>query len=133
MFATTAFFDRTYRETFGLLHEARDYLAHLEAGGLAPPRSIERLRFSRESTRLTARLTAVMAWLLVQKAIAAGELAPCDAAAEQNRLLLAGACLDARSASEDGLPGGLSSLLDRSHRLYRRVALLDELIARDAA
>ncbi|HLI13557.1 MAG TPA: DUF1465 family protein [Alphaproteobacteria bacterium] len=133
MFADSAFFAKTYREAFDLLRETRDYLAYCQTRDLAPRGAAERLCFSRESTRLTARLTDIMAWLFVQKAVAVGEMSADEAAEERHRLLRRDVCLDDTAATNDGLPRGLLSLLGRSHALYLRIARLDELMARAAA
>ena len=85
-----AFFSRTYDEALAMLRETRDYLTgrgKLELRAL--PREAA-LDYSRESMRLTARLTQVMAWLLLQRAvhldpatvIAAAAAAPDDVAAQ---------------------------------------------------
>jgi regulator of CtrA degradation len=129
MFAATAFFERTYGEAWTLLREARDYLAFCEARGPHGAALAEQLHFSRETTRLTARLTAIMAWLLTQKAVAAGEIAPQEAASAPHRLLRRAPCLEHHR--DGALPRGLSSLMTRSHGLYLRVARLDELLARE--
>jgi len=46
--------------------------------------------------------------------------------AEPNRLSGADVCLDESAAEDQALPGGLRSLLDRSLRLYLRVAHLEQ-------
>jgi regulator of CtrA degradation len=131
VFAATAFFERTYDEAWVLLRETRDYLAYSERRVLKGLQAMDRLRFARESTRLTARLTDIMAWLLAQKAVAAGELAPHELASARHRLLRSEACLDDRGRREGVLPRGLDGLMERSHRLYLRISRLDELLARD--
>jgi regulator of CtrA degradation len=124
----TAFFSKTYDEALALLIDARNYVAYEEAGDRAPLDSIRRLEMSRETTRLTARLTQVMAWLLFQKAILAGEIGRDPAA--RDRLDGQAVCLG-DDGSAAALPGRLRDLLIRSHRLYVRVLRLDELLARD--
>ena len=71
---SVAYFDSTFEEAMALTRETRDYLAYQESGDLAKLNAIARLVVSCESMRLTARLTQVVAWLLVQKAVHAGEL-----------------------------------------------------------
>jgi regulator of CtrA degradation len=82
--------------------------------------------------RVTARLTQIMAWLLAQKAVHAGELSPRQAASEAHRLAGQRICVEHDEAAHDGLPDGLKGLLGRSHALYIRVARLDELVRRAA-
>jgi regulator of CtrA degradation len=128
--APTAFFGKTFEEAMTLLIEARDYISTTTA---APPlgRSPEDgLRIARETMRITTRLTQVMAWLLAQKAVHAGELTARQMASEEYRLDGQTVCLDDDERRHAGLPDGLQSLLKRSHALYVRVARLDELVRR---
>ena len=128
----TAFFSRTYDEAMRLVEDARGYLASLEPierRSLAVP---ERLRLCTETMRMTARLTQVMAWLLVQRAVFAGEITRADALSQQEILAGVRVCMDGGEEDWQGLPRRLVALLDKSHRLYVRVARLDELARRQA-
>lgn len=123
------FFNRTYDEAFDLLVEARDYLTYREPLDRQAQIAFDlRLAQNCEAFRLTSRLTQVMAWLLVQKAVHAGEISPLEAANEEHRLAGQSVCL-AHSADEIKLPPGLRSLLDRSYQLYTRVERLDAQVA----
>jgi regulator of CtrA degradation len=129
----TAFFNRTYDETMALLVEARNYIACQEAAdqrGLPPA---VRLQVSYETLRVTSRLTQVMAWLLAQKAVHAGELTIQQLASEEFALSGGTVCTDPSGPDNDQLPMGLRSLLERSHKLYERVSRLDEQVRRAAA
>lgn len=126
--AETAFFEKTYEEATNLLVEAREYIDIEEKADLEQLIASDRLRLTRETTRLTARLTTVMAWLLTRKAVLAGELTQAEAAKppyllERNKILA-----DGDPAAYDNLPELLSELMERSHRLYVRVTRLDELV-----
>ena len=124
------FFNRTYDETFDLLLEARDYLAHrepLDRRELGPD---DRLVVNCEALRLTSRLTQIMAWLLVQKAVHAGEMTRAEAASGQHRLSGQAVCLTREVVGGYPIPARLRSLLDRSYNLYTRVERLDALVAR---
>lgn len=129
--APTAFFGRTYDEAFALLVEARDYVAYEEAFDRENLDLFQRLIMSCETTRLTARLTHIMSWLLFQKAVYVGEIG--RSFSERTRCRLSGhrVCLDDSAEVERVLPPRLLTLLDRSRRLYLRVARLDELSVRD--
>lgn len=127
----TTFFGKTYAEAMELLVEARDYLAHrepIDRAGLVP---IERLRFCGETMRLTARLTQIMAWLLAQRAVHAGELTQQEALGEHGALAQHQVCMEGEGLGP--MPQRLASLLDRSQHLYVRVARLDELARRQFA
>lgn len=126
--ATITFFDRTYEEAFCLLEEARDYLAdrqRREAEALAPG---VQLMASCETMRLTTRLVQIMAWLLVQRAVHAGEIDAEEADRPERRLGGGEICVGPAPWDATGLPRRLQVLLDRSQALYTRVARLDEMV-----
>ncbi|ACI99235.1 MULTISPECIES: DUF1465 family protein [Rhodospirillales] len=129
----TAFFNRTYDETMALLLEARNYVAHHEAADQAKLPPHLRLQASYEAMRVTTRLTQVMAWLLAQKAVHAGEMTQEQAASDEYALSGGHICSEPSGPESELLPGGLRSLLDRSHGLYVRVARLDEMVRRNVA
>ncbi len=57
--AASPFFDRTYREAFSLLIEARNYMAHVERCERNQLGLVGRLELACETMRVTARLTQV--------------------------------------------------------------------------
>src|SRR3546814_16360656 len=68
-----------------------------------------------------------MAWLLVQKAVHAGEMTREDARAPEFRLAGKSVCAEAAPPVEGTLQPRLAELLERSLSLYLRVARLDAL------
>ena len=126
---TVAYFDRTYDEAIQLMHEARDYFIDRQRQGGAGPHAAVQLVASCEAMRVTARLAQVLAWLLVQKAVHAGEISPAEAVAQNRRLGGRSVCAVEGPWHELGLPQDLQSLLARSLALYNRVARLDDLAA----
>lgn len=121
-----AFFRRTYDETLDLVVEARNYMAYVERRERERADAVDGLRLSCEAMRVTSRLTQVMAWLMLQRAVHEGEIDAGEALAEANRLSGGEVCLDESFSAHQAIPGGLRSLLDRSFRLYTRVARLEE-------
>lgn len=122
-----AMFTRTYDETFDMIVEARNYMRHMlprerrngDNGDVG-------LRFSCEALRVTSRLTQVMAWLMMQRAVHDGEMTLEEALCERNRLSGQDVCL----GGEDHpplMPPGLCSLLQRSQKLYERVSRLERM------
>ncbi|AWK87956.1 DUF1465 family protein [Azospirillum thermophilum] len=111
-----------------LLIEARNYIAYHEAVDHRSLPPHVRLQISYESMRVTSRLTQVMAWLLAQKAVHAGELTKQQGASEEFALSGGEVCSDPSGPENETLPAGLRSLLERSHKLYMRVARLDEMV-----
>jgi regulator of CtrA degradation len=131
--ANTAFFGRTYDEAMRLLIEARNYVA---VGDVRPIRwrsPADRLLLCCETMRLTARLTHIMAWLLAQRAVHAGEITLEEAAREPYSLGGRTTCFERNDAILELGDEWLDALLDRSHRLYVRVARLDEMVRRETA
>jgi regulator of CtrA degradation len=92
-----------------------------------PDESGRRLRTSCESMRITCRLTQVMAWLLAQRAVFAGEIEFDHDVAEFYALGAEGVCLENALEELEDIPGGLRSLLERSYQLYVRIKRLDEM------
>jgi len=92
-FGSTAFYDRLFAEALSLCRETRDYMNG--AGGQPVPGAAfdHQLAFCLEGMRLTARLTQVMAWLLVQRAAAEGEIEPDELAQARWRLSGQAVCL----------------------------------------
>jgi regulator of CtrA degradation len=121
--AAPIFFTGVYDEAFRLLVEARDYVAST-IGDKAEDTDIC-LAMSFETTRLTSRLTHVMAWLLVQRAVHSGEMTIADALEDEHRLSGQKVCLTTDGVADITLPATLGSLLNRSHGLYLRVQRLD--------
>lgn len=125
---TVEFFRGTYDEALQLTKEARDYIAGCLMYGRRDLTPDLRLASSCEEMRLTARLTQVMAWLLVQRAVHAGEMTRDEAAREQHRLAGQDACLADPVVPEHELPARLAELLARSRDLYERVQRLDAML-----
>jgi regulator of CtrA degradation len=125
--STVTFFDSTFEEALALTREARDYLTHGEPRERERMTPNDRMLASCEAMRLTSRLTQVMAWLLVQKAVHVGEMTREEARAPEHRLAGHSVCGEATPPVEGNLQPRLAELLDRSLHLYQRVARLDAL------
>ncbi|MEE8532124.1 MAG: DUF1465 family protein [Alphaproteobacteria bacterium] len=126
--AATTFFSKTYDETCAMLREARDYFVVAEI--LVRDRPVTGLVNAQEALRVTARLGHIMAWLLIQRAVHAGEMTREESRNESHRLARHPVCLDAGGEDEPALPAELRDLLARSRTLYRRVTRLDDMVAR---
>jgi regulator of CtrA degradation len=115
--------DVLYVDAMVLADEARSYF---DDGGRSdrealPP--LARVAFSCESLKVTTRLMHVIAWLLTQRAVGAGEMAPRDAL-DPSRRLGPAPISDVAAVAE--LPARARALIDSSAELYRRVGRLDE-------
>src|SRR5579862_9722504 len=115
------FFDRTYRDTMSLLLETRDYMRFREPVDRRAMPDDQRLVVNCEALRLTSRLTHIMAWLLIQKAVHAGEITAAEAAGEDHRLAGQSVCRERTAPGDVSMPPALATLLERSYQLYARV------------
>lgn len=112
-----------------LADEARSYF---DDGGRAERDVLEpmaRVAYSCESLKVTTRLMHVIAWLLTQKAIDAGEITRRDALDPSRRL---GPPPVTDAASLAAMPDFAQQLIAESIELFRRTARLDELQDEDA-
>jgi len=126
-FARSELFDRTFHEGMELVEETAGYL---DGPGRQDSKLLSRnaaLAYAAESMRLTTRLMQVASWLLVQRAVREGDMAPHAACEDRYRIgAEAVAARGAEAAELAELPSGLIELLDRSERLYERVRHLDK-------
>ncbi len=132
-FAGTAFFRKTYHEALDLVHEACGYIEgpiKRERAGLD---FYDSLVVTCATTRLTARLTQLMAWMFVQRAVERGEMGFETANEEMHRLGPRPVCLEQGVDAAEVLPPMLADLMRRSEQLYRRVARLDDMLSGAAA
>jgi len=122
----TAMFDETMR----LLVDAQDYFSSYGPRDQANATPVERMVYSSEMSRITIRLSSVMAWLLSRRAECAGEITRQEAA-ERFRLAFGDVCLKEMPEMHHVLPEPVCSLLERSLELYRRAARLDDLLVEE--
>lgn len=122
-FSRSELFERTFRDGMELVEETA---AYLDGDGRRDSRLLSRaaaLAYAAESMKLTTRLMQVASWLLVQRAVREGDMAP-EAAAEP-RYRLAERRDDNTSPTHPDLPIALVEYLVRSEKLYDRVVYLD--------
>jgi regulator of CtrA degradation len=123
--------DSLYSEAMLLADEARTYFdAGMADGDAARLDPFDRVLFSCESLKVTTRLMHVIAWLLTQRAVEAGELAPDSARAPQRRL---GQRVESDETALARLPEGARNLVGATIDLYRRVERLDQSLDLDEA
>ena len=127
---SVAFFDANYEEAVTLAEEARDYLARQKAMDREQIEPLDRMAVSCAALKVTSRLTQVMAWLLVQKAVQAGEISRDEAVGEDYRLAGHDVCLSPRPLEDRALPAPFADIYERSTKLYERVARLDSMMER---
>jgi regulator of CtrA degradation len=127
-FATSDQFKSVFKEGMGLVEETANYL---DGPGRREARGLDRhgsIAYATESMRLTTRLMQLASWLLLQRALHAGELTQEEAQSEKHRINLtdvgAGHTLQGTSV----LPEHLKELIQRSLRLHQRIQKLDQVL-----
>jgi regulator of CtrA degradation len=115
--------DSLYIEAMLLADEARGYFDQLGRDERDALEALNRVAFSCESLKVTTRLMHIIAWLLTQRAVDAGELAPGDALSPSRRL---GDAPETDEALLRAMPPHAATIILTSIDLYRRVARLDE-------
>lgn len=122
--------DSLYVEAMLLADEARAYFdkhGRDDRMGLDP---LVRVGFSCESLKVTTRLMHIVAWLLTQRAVAAGEFTPEQARKPERQL---GEAVDSDEDVLAQLPESALALIRSSRDLYERVRRIEEgSIAQDA-
>lgn len=122
-------FRSLFREGMSLVE---DTAAYLDGAGREEARSLSRqasLTYASESMRLTTRLMQIASWLLVQRAVAEGEITPDQALQEKNRVRLSKQEQANPALDVEALPERLKALIDTSVRLHARILHLDTLVS----
>lgn len=116
--------DGLYGEAMALAEDARGYfdgIGRMERESLDP---VARVAFSCESLKVTTRLMHIIAWVLTQRAVEAGEMGWDDARHPVRRL---GRSPESEVEQVETLPKHARSLTHASLDLHRRVERLDQL------
>ncbi len=108
-----------YLDAMLLADEARDYGEHHARGDAAALPPGHSVAFSCESLRLTTRLMHLLAWLLGQRAVAAGELTGSEPSCRMPMVA------DTEAGVRSQLPARARALIETSEALYRRAMVLD--------
>jgi len=125
-------FKALFQEGMELVEETA---AYLDGPGREESRQLSRqgtLAYASESMRLTTRLMQIASWLLVQRAVAEGEITSDQALHEKNRVRLGTSAPVAPAADFETLPAKLKDLISLTNRLHARILHLDQLLT-DAA
>lgn len=115
--------DSLYVEAMLLADEARGYFDQLGRDERDALEALNRVAFSCESLKVTTRLMHIIAWLLTQRAVDAGELTPGDALSPSRRM---GDAPETDESLLQSMPPHAVAIIMTSIELYRRVARLDQ-------
>lgn len=120
----TAFIEDSYQDTLSLMTELRDYLSEVQSAPDSEADAEKRAIIVREISSMTRHLTEAMAWLLLQKAAAAGEITGDEARQRADGLLAPDEAVQAGGPGGTVLPIEIRGYIDRSRRLYDQVLRL---------
>ena len=127
-FTASEQFDKVFKEGMGLVEETANYL---DGPGRQDARVLDRngaVAYATESMRLTTRLMQLASWLLLQRAIGAGEMTHEEARKEKHRISLADIGRGNALSGSEQLPQGLNGIIERSLSLHQRVLKLDLML-----
>jgi len=120
---TPRLIESLYTEAMVLADEAR---AYFDDEGRSERLTLEpfvRVGFACESLKVTTRIMHIVAWLLTQRAVEAGEITAADGGRPERRLGKAG---ESDPVVIDQLPASAQRLINSSVDLYARIQRLDE-------
>lgn len=121
------FLPNVFEETMQLLNDAHEYFYLFGEDDQQRISPELRSLYSCEMSRITLRLSSIMAWLMVQRAVFSGKIAQ-DIAAHRHGLDFQDACMVDNRMLHGILPSYVCYLLDRTLELYERVLRLDDQI-----
>ncbi len=127
-FTSSEQFNKVFQEGMGLVEETANYL---DGPGRKDARHLDRhgsIAYATESMRLTTRLMQLASWLLLQRAISAGELTKEAARSEKHRINLSEIGPGYELRGSEQIPDGLKTLVRRSLRLHERILTLDAML-----
>ena len=114
-----------FREGMRLVEDTAAYLdGEGRAQSAALPREVA-LGYATESMRLTTRLMQIASWLLVQRAVAEGEMTAEQARAENAKVRIPETGVSGTPVELERLPEGLRELIAHSFRLQARIRHLE--------
>lgn len=127
-FVKSEAFKTLFRDGMALVESTACYLDGdgRTASGTLPRKAA--LAYASESMRLTTRLMQVASWLLVQRAVAEGEITPAQAKREKERVKLVAQDKGVSDEQFDDLPETIRDLIAQSLRLHARIMHLDGLL-----
>jgi regulator of CtrA degradation len=118
-------FERTYQDTLSILLKSESFLKAFSDRPINTEHTHNDLRINCEMTRVTARVSQVMAWLLAQKAAYAGEITFEEANSPRYRIEEDPFCMvDSLDDPTKDLPLPVKNLLQESYSLYKRVLVI---------
>ena len=132
-FVNSEAFRVLFQEGMELIEETA---AYLDGPGRTEARQMPRetsLVYASESMRLTTRLMQIASWLLLQRAVAEGEITADQANLEKNRVRLTMPETPTTVVEFEALPSRLKDLIGLAARMHARIMHLEKLMSEPPA
>jgi len=110
-----------------LLKETHDYIKWQAPVDVEYMSQEDIFKVSCEAMRVTVRLTQIVSWLMLQKAILAGEISRKALLVDISPILQGKPCLEESSEVDPFFPPRLRELLRKSRELYVQTLRLEEM------
>lgn len=126
MVESLALINSSLQNASALLHATHDYIKWQAPLDVKTMSAKQTFKVSCEAMRITVRMTQIIAWLMLHRAVLAGDLTRKEVLSEEYRVLRGQSCLESISETDADLPPRLRELLKESRTLYVRVLRLDD-------
>jgi regulator of CtrA degradation len=127
-FASSQQFDQVFQEGMALVEATANYLegqGRRDSKAIGPASS---MLYASESMRLTTRLLELASWLVIRRALKAGEIGPEEARVKRRRLRLTAIGRPQHVQGFAQLPDKLKDLIEASFALHDRITHLDRAL-----
>lgn len=127
-FAASEHFDQIFKDGMALVERTAAYLdgaGRKDAKALSPAINVV---YATESMRLTTRLLDLASWLLMRRALRAGEITQEEARVQRRRIRLGVVARPAHVKNFSELPRSLRSLIEESFALQDRIQRIDRAL-----
>jgi regulator of CtrA degradation len=127
-FTSSQQFDQVFQEGMALVEATANYLegqGRRDSKAIGPASS---MLYASESMRLTTRLLELASWLVIRRALKAGEIGPEEARVKRRRLRLTAIGRPQHVQGFAQLPDKLKDLIEASFALHDRITHLDRAL-----
>ncbi|MBA3813335.1 MAG: DUF1465 family protein [Alphaproteobacteria bacterium] len=121
------FIELRIRNANALLKETHDYIKWQAPSDIEYMSRDDIFKLSCEVMRVTVRITRIIGWLVLQKAILDGEFSREDNFSDKSRILKGKSGRESPSENDFQLPQRLRELLKKSRILYEQTMRLEEI------
>ena len=127
-FTASEQFDQIFKDGMALVERTA---AYLDGAGRKDAKALSaaiNVIYATESMRLTTRLLELASWLLMRRALKAGEITPEEAHVKRRRIRLGGVARPQHVKDFAELPRGLRRLIEESFALQDRIVRIDRAL-----